>query len=280
MKNVIKLFLVSCLFTTFLFSCKKEENKINFEGGTAPVLAASSTADLILDSSQKSRLIMTFTWTNPDYKFNTGVNSHDVSYTLQVDTTNSNFTSPDIQEVSILNSALRVDLTVKEVNSYLNKLGLQNYMPHHMEFRMKSSLESGSVPLYSNVIKVVITPFLDVALPIPASGELYITGNGVPSDWTNAPPANQKCTKVSITEYNITMNFTPGKFYKFLSNLNNWQPQYGLKSGGGNGDGSGGLLGLNPGGGSDPDAIPTPALAGRYKVTLNFITGKYKTEKL
>jgi len=37
----------------------------------------------------------------------------------------------------------------------------------------------------------------------------------------------------------------------------------------------GGDLGSNYGNASDPPAIPTPAVAGNYKVQVNFITKKY-----
>ena len=278
MKNLIKIIVSSFIITAVLFSCKKEENKVYFQGGTAPVLTASSTADLMLQRANETNTAITFKWTNPDYKFNTGVSSQDVVYVLQIDTTGANFTSGNIQEATVDN--LRKDVTVKELNTFLTKLNLNDGVQYSVEFRIKSSLgTTGAVPLYSNVIKVKVTPYLDVALPIPVTNELFITGNAVPSDWTNNPPASQKCTRVSATEYNITMAFVAGKQYKFLTNLNQWQPQYGLKTGSG-GTGDSGDLALNPGGGSDPDAIPTPAVSGTYKVTLNFKTGRYTAVKL
>jgi hypothetical protein len=283
MKNLIKSFLSISFAAVLLVSCKKEEKKIFLEGGTAPVLTASTTADMVLDSTNAAnRVGIVFNWTNPEYKFTTGPSSQNVTYILQMDTTGSNFTNPNIQEASI-SSELRFAPSVKEFNSYFNKMGLLYDMPHDIEFRIKATVANGTVAdLYSNVVKIKITPYLDVALPIPATGELYITGDAMPSNWTNNPPANQKATQVSITEYTITVALTPGKYYKFLTNLNQWQPQYGLKIGSG-GNADGGDMGLNnntPQYSGDPDAIPTPALAGDYKVTLNFITGKYRVVKL
>lgn len=271
MKNVIKLFFTMFFSAGLLVSCKKDENKVYFEGGTNPVLAVSSAANLFLDSTKKNTIALTFNWSNPNYRFNTGVSSQNVNYILQVDTTGSNFTNPNIQETSIA-SDLSIAFTVKQVNTFLNKLLLQRDVPHNIEFRVKSTI-NGTVPLYSNVIKIVITPYLDVAVPLPPTGDLYITGDGTPSGWTNNPPTAQKCTQLSLTEYTITMSFTSGKYYKFLSTLTQWQPQYGGK------DANGGDFSANMGGGSDPDAIPTPAVAGNYKVTLNFVTGKYTVVK-
>ncbi len=274
MKNIIKLLFGTIFTAAIIMSCKKDENKVYFEGGTNPLLQASSTAAMILLPGNAAQKAISFNWSNPNYHFNTGVSSQNVTYILQMDSTGSNFTNPSIQEASIAND-LSVSLTVKELNTYLTKLNLMENVTHNVEFRIKSVLVNNSVPLYSNVIKIVITPYLDVAVPIPPTGELYITGDGTPSGWTNSPPVAQKCNKVSNTEYNITMAFSGGgKYYKFLSTLTQWQPQYGGNSA------TGGDFSANMGGGSDPDAIPTPAVAGNYKITLKFKTGKYTVEKL
>ncbi len=281
MKNIVKLLFSALFITGALSSCEKDENKIYFEGGTAPVLTASSTTAMTLLPANQNNLAVKFNWTNPEYRFTTGISSQDVTYVMQVDTTGANFSSPGLQEVSIAKE-LSVTFTVKELNTILTKLNMLENVPHNIEFRIKSTLVNNSVPLFSNVIKVVITPYLDVAIPIPTTGELYITGDATPSSWTNSPPVAQKCTKISNTEYTITMNFVSGKFYKFLTNLGFWQPQYGLKTGSG-GNAASGDLGLNnstPAYPSDPDAIPTAAVDGTYKVTLNFKTGKYTVVKL
>ena len=111
---------------------------------------------------------------------------------------------------------------------------------------------------------------VDNALP----AELYITGDAVPSNWTNTPPAEQKFTQVTNGVFELTTALTPGKNYKFLSSSGNWQPQFGGSSA------TGGTLGANYGSGNDPDGIPTPAVAGNYKITVNFITGKYTIVKV
>lgn len=274
---MIKLLFGTIFTAVVMLSCKKDENQVFFQGGTNPVLTVSSTANLFLDSTKKNTIALTFYWTNPNYQFNTGISSQNVSYILQVDTTGSKFTNPSIQETAIAND-LSAAFTVKQINTFLNKLLMARDIPHNIEFRIKSTI-NGTVPLFSNVVKIVITPYLDVAVPLPPPtppatiGDLYITGDGTPSSWTNNPPSTQKCTRLSLTEYTITMSFVPGKFYKFLSTLNQWQPQYGGK------DANGGDFSANMGGGSDPDAIPTPAVSGNYKVTLNFVTGKYTVVK-
>jgi len=273
--NKIFRLSVLCFASALAFSaCTKEENKIYFEGGTPPVLASDNTAPLVLVRDNANANAVTFEWTNPEYQFNTGVSSQDVTYTLQVDTAGANFTSSSKQELSV-SKDLGVTYTVQQLNTILTKLNLQEDIEHHVEFRVVSSLTNNSVPLISNVIGITITPYLDVAVPIPPTGELYITGDGTASGWTNTPPETQKCDKVSNTEFSIVSHFKPGFYYKFLSTQSLWQPQYGGKSA------TGGDIGFNMGlpGQKDPDAIPTPSAEGDYKVDLNFKTGKYTVTK-
>jgi hypothetical protein len=273
MKNILNLLPGSFFIMVILLSCKKDENKIFFEGGTAPVLTASSTSAMVLDSVFKNSQAIKFDWTNPDYKFTTGISSQDVTYVLQVDTSGANFTNPGLQEISIAKE-LGVTYTIKELNAILTKLNLLENIPHDVEFRIKATLVNNTVPRYSNVIKITITPYLDVAVPIPPTGELYITGSGVASDWTNNPPESQKFTKVSKTEYNITIALIAGKEFKFLSTLNQWQPQYGRATATTNP--SGGDMGYNMGlpGQSDPPSFTTLG-TGTYKINVNFKTGKF-----
>ena len=117
--------------------------------------------------------------------------------------------------------------------------------------------------------KFTVTPFANAL-----AQDLYITGDATPSNWTNAPPAGQKFTRLNNGEYEITMAFVPGKNYKFLSVSGQWQPQFGGSSA------TGGNLGANYGGGSDPDGVPTPAVAGNYKIRVNFVSNKYTVTKL
>lgn len=273
MKTIFKLNMLLLFAGMILFSCKKDESKIYFQGGTAPVLSVSDSSALVLTHDNAAQTAVTFSWTNPDYMFNTGVSSMNVTYLLQVDTAGSNFSSP--QEVSI-SSDLSKTFTEKDLNTILTKLNLQEDVPHSVEFRIKSSLVNNTVPLYSNVISLVITPYLDVAVPIPPTGELYITGDATPKGWINGPAGDLKmCDKISNTEYSIVVHLKPGFYYKFLSTPGQWQPQYGGSSA------TGGDIGYNFGlpGQSDPAAIPTPSEEGDYKVDLNFKTGKYTVTK-
>lgn len=278
MKNLIKLLFGSFLLTALLFSCKKDENKVYFEGGTSPVLSTTAPATMVLDTTKASATIaLTFKWTNPQYKFNTGPSSQDVTYILQIDTTGSNFTNPKIQEVAIA-SGLSYSPTVKEFNSFFNKMELMYNKSHNIEFRIKATLAGGTaVPLYSNVLKMVITPYLDVVVPVPVEGTLWVVGDAFSGGWNNplqAPyDAAQKFTKLSDTKYELIVNFVGGGGYKLIQKMGDWGSQYHAL------DGTVFTDGVFEKKDADPQ-FPGATVAGKYKITIDFITGKYKVEKI
>jgi starch-binding outer membrane protein SusE/F len=286
MKNVIKL-LFGTIFTAAIFlSCKKDENKVYYEGGTPPVLAASSTAPMVLLIANKDNPAITFNWSNPNYHFNTGVSSQNVTYILQVDTTGANFTNPKIQERSISND-LSVSLTVKEVNTFLTKMELAAGVSHNMEFRIKSTLVNGTAVLYSNVIKISINNYLDFAVEPPGTlanqyldGNLWIVGDAVGSGWSNPLPApydvSQKFSRVAgvgdVLHYQATITFNATGGYKLIQAQGVWSTQYHAL------DGTAKLSGDFEKRDADPQ-FPSPG-AGNYKVEINFQTGAYKLTKL
>lgn len=281
MKNILKTLLGTILTAAIVLSCKKDENKVYFEGGTNPVLSASSVAPLVLLKVNKDNPAVTFNWSNPNYRFNTGVSSQTVNYILQVDTAGANFTNPKKQERAI-SADLSVTLTVKELNTFLTKMELQYNQSHNMQFRIKATLGNGSVPLYSNVIGITVTNYLDYVVEPPGTGpdytdgNLWITGNAVASDWSNPLPSpydvTQKFTKIDVLHYQAMITFTnPSGGYKLIQQQGNWDTQYHAI------DGTAKLSGDFEKKNSDPQ-FPSPG-TGLYKVEVNFQTGTYTLTK-
>ncbi|MBS1754387.1 MAG: SusE domain-containing protein [Ferruginibacter sp.] len=285
MKNIIKLLSGLIAITAIMLSCKKDENRVYFLGGTNPHLSATSTDPQVLLKINKDNPAITFNWTNPDYEFNTGASSQTVSYTLQVDTAGSNFSNPRLQEKAI-SANLSVTLTVKELNTFLTKMELQYNQPHQMQFRIKSTLGNGSVPLYSNVLTITITNYLDFVVEPPGTeanlyldGNLWVVGDAVASGWTNPLPppydVTQKIGRATPTDVlhyvgTITFNATGG--YKLIQEQGVWSSQYHAL------DGTAKLFGDFEKKDSDPQ-FPSPG-AGNYKIEVNFQTGTYTLTKL
>ncbi len=274
MRNIIKSLLFLLVAASF-FSCEKDENQVVFEGGTAPVLTASATT-IPLSFVNKDLPAITLNWTNPDYRFNTGVSSQDVTYTLEIDTTGANFTSPLRQTLSIAKE-LSKTFTQGELNGYLlNQLLLTPSVSHQVEMRVVSSLTNNNGALASNVLKFTITPFaIPPAVTPPASGKLFIVGNATPGGWNNpVPEPAQEFTKISNTLYEISLNLNPGLSYLFLPVNGSWSAKYG-------GFGANNSNNVNGGdfreGGSD---LLSPSTSGMHKIVVDFQRGKFTVTKL
>src|SRR5437868_6072978 len=100
MQNLIKTF-AAFFFALVLFSCKKNISMITYQGGTAPVISANKSGNIPLAFLTKDNEAVTISWTNPAYRFSTGLNSQDVFYALEIDTTGANFTNPNRKILSL-----------------------------------------------------------------------------------------------------------------------------------------------------------------------------------
>jgi len=273
MKNISKFVFLLFLLTTLVWSCSKDENKIYFEGGTAPVLAANKTA-VALSFVTAADEAVTFSWTNPNYQFTTGISSQNVSYVLEIDTTGANFTNPNKKALAI-SQDLNQTITVGTFNDYLlNQLVLKPAKPHNLDVRIKSTLINSSVPLYSNVLKYTVTPYaIPPKVTPPTAGTLWIVGSAVASGWSNPLPApydvSQKFTRVSETLYTLTVPLIGGaNGYKLIQINGDWEQQYHAL------DGTVFTGGDFEKKNSDPQ-FPAPAASGTYKITIDFQRGKY-----
>jgi hypothetical protein len=277
MKNILNLLLSSFFVTVTLLSCKKDEHKIFFEDGTSPVLTATQTDSIPLSFATKDEEAVKLTWTNPDYKFTTGISSQDVNYQIEIDTTGANFTNPKRQTISV-SKELSIAFSVSKLNDYLlNQLVLTPGMPHGIEMRVTSSLGSNSVPLYSNVLKFTVTPYaIPPKVVPPTNGTLWLTGDAAASGWANPLGApydnNQMFTQVSNTLYELTLSMPGGGGYKLIQEQGNWDTQYHMVTGTWE---EGDFEKKN----SDPQ-FPGPPTGGNYKITVDFQRGKYTVIKL
>ena len=273
MKHIFKFMFFSSVLATMLLSCAKDENKVLFTGGTAPVLTPSSTNALVLVIGDKDKPALNLTWTNPNYNFNTGVSSQEVTYTLQFDTTGANFSSPKKGEKSI-SKDLSVKLTVRDLNTVLLGMGLAENIPHDIEIRVKSAMANSSGALYSNVVKIKVTPYLDVVYPVPA--ELYITGSATPLSWqcgcATDVGTTQKFTKVNSSKFEITIPLSANNSYLLLPVYGSWSAKYGFTGANNTNNVNGDTF--KPEGGD----IKAPAVSKTYKITVDFKTGKFTVE--
>ncbi len=282
MKKYSVQIIAFLLIAIGLWSCEKDENQVVFDSGTAPSLSAAipgGSADSVsLLKANAALPAITFNWTNPTYRLNTGVSSQNVSYALQLRKIGGPWVS-----VSSSSTDLSKTYTQGAFNDFLIKavseggLGLNFDSVVRVEARITSYIGALSDVNATNLSSNVLTFKARTYSVFP---DLWITGEACASNWTNTPPANQKFDYDPVTRnHTITIQLTGGIFYKFLTVQGQWQPQWGAAAGAIT-DVLGQTFSIaeNPGGGSDPDAIKSPAVTRSYKVTVNLTAKTAKVE--
>ncbi|MBS1743970.1 MAG: SusE domain-containing protein [Bacteroidetes bacterium] len=287
MKKIIQNIITLSLVVASLASCKKDENRVNYLGASKPELSASTAGPILLTKATALQHAVTFSWTNPEYQFTTGISSQDVTYYLQFDLAGANFGTPDNTSDIIISKDLGIDLNDSVLNRSLAHIGLNGLevdVPHDIEVRIKAVLRNDNLPVYSDPIRINgVTPYLDVAVPVPTTGNLYLVGSASPGGWSNPIPsanlAEQTFTQVDVTKYELTVNLTGGQYYLLLPENGSWSNKYAVHDNTAAGYKTTGEFGYNGGNSFYNADIPGPDDSGLYKLTFDFKTGKYTVEK-
>ena len=280
MKNIVKLFFLSCFIATLLWACTKDETKVYYKGGTAPVLSATpntSGTSISLVYADAANQAISLQWTNPNYQFTTGVSSQDVIYTVEIDTTGSNFSNPSRKQI-VVPQGLTFTILESELNDYmLNQLALQPAVQHALEFRVISTLTGGTLTLTSNVVKLTATPYtIPPKITPPSTGKLYITGSATPGNWMGGGDpelVSQRFTQISPTLYEIIVPLSGGNSYTFVPLYGNWDNKYSIATKNDPNEIFGGDFQV---GGND---ILAPPASGNYKIDVDFQRGKFTVTK-
>jgi hypothetical protein len=271
MKNILKIFLVAFIITS-LWSCKKDEKKVIFEGGTAPALTSSISGQVPLSFATQGEQALKIDWTNPDYKFNTGVNSLDVNYNILIDKTDK-FNSDALKTISV-GTDLSKTFTQSEFNDILlNQLQLDTAAVSPVYIRVDAFFNGGAGLLSSNALAISAKPYpIPPKVAPPASGTLFIVGSATPGGWDNpmtVDPKTQQFTQESPTMYTIVITLTAGGEYKLIGVNGSWDQQWSIAKADDPNEVNGGDFIFN---GAN---ILAPSTTGKYKITVDFQRGKF-----
>ena len=114
--------------------------------------------------------------------------------------------------------------------------------------------------------KFIVSPFTGV---LPDS--LYIVGDATAGGWNNPVPVpSQKLTRINSAVYEISISLTGGKQYLLLPVNGDWSHKFSVADNSLAGLAAGGSFGYDL-----PQNFPGPATSGVYKITVNFVTGKF-----
>lgn len=270
--------ILSLLAIVTFAACDKVENKVYLEGSTKPVLTAS-TAAVRLEPGEEGNTALSLSWTNPDYKFTTGLSSHDVKYKLEIDTLGGNFNSTN-RYINVFSKELAKTYTVAELNNIFGNTMLLQLEPRRsytFQARIIASLGTSSdiKPDTSAAVTFTARPFPPPPkVTLPFNNELFIVGGATPGGWNNpVPEPAQKLTRISSTKYEIVINLT-SDFYLLLPQNGSWSNKYSVANKNLAGLGNGGDFGYNL-----SDDIPAPTVPGLYKLTFDFQIGKFTAVK-
>lgn len=271
MKKIIQSLVYVSLAIVFFAACEKDEARDTYLSGKAPVLSATSRDSIALNFLTEDNLGVTFNWTNPDYKFASGVSSQNVSYTLEIDTAGANFQGDRKKSISI-SKDLSVSYTQKAFNIAIADLNLRPGRAARIEVRLIATLGAAPTELISNVLVFRVMPYAPPPkVPVPTAGTLWVTGNAFASGWSN--PLNttfavsQRIPRVSETLYEGVIAFVGGGNYKMIQENGVWGTQYKKLTG----DAFSGTLEKKD---ADP-GFDGPSTPGNYKVSVDFQAGTY-----
>ena len=127
-------------------------------------------------------------------------------------------------------------------------------------------------PATSGLYRIVVNFATNIYTVTPVPDNLYIVGEATAGGWANPVPVpSQQFTKISPSEFKITLPMVGGKGYVFLPLNGNWDHKFGgstdgTEAGGGTLLADGDVPGSN---------TPSPATSGTYTIDVNFLTGKY-----
>ena len=275
MKKIIQSFIYLSIAIVFFVSCEKEEAKDTFVSGTTPVFAASVKDSIGLNFNTENDKAVTFSWSNPNYQFASGVSSHNVSYSLEIDTAGANFNGKNKITVSI-SQDLTVTYTQKAFNILISDLKVRTGRVAQLEMRVLASIGSKATSIASNKLVFKVLPYAPPPkVPVPTAGTLWVVGNAFASGWSNPLPApfdmSQKFTKVSDTQYELVVDMLSTGNYKLIQEQGVWGTQYRPLAG----DANSGTFERRD---ADPGFV-APAVAGKYKLVFDFQAGTYTVTK-
>jgi len=261
-----KINILIAILSGFLFfmSCEEmdKEPVLDMDQASDPVFTSPTGGgeyELLQDQAENE--FATFSWSPADYGFQASI-----SYVLEMDYADSSFSNP-IQLV--VTEETSVSMTVEEFNSILLNAGVEAGVPHLFQFRVKSRLNENVEDLMTEVLSITIIPYTDEAPP------LYMLGDATRVGWDNMKAIEMISLGQGV--YEIVDSLKGGAYYKFITNLGQWAPQYGTD---GNGTWEAGNLVLRASEAEpDPAALEAPPTDGIYRITLDVNNLTYTVEE-
>ncbi len=270
MKNSIKIIIAFVLITISLNSCTDNEaiSVVNSPADGSFLITASTTNIVLNNEDADNQIAVSFTWEIADYGANTPL-----TYSLEMDLADGDFSNPVVFGVSNNEKMF----THAELNYFALQFNLLPNVSGQLKVRLKTTLNYGALPSYSNIETISVTPYETLNLLYPMPAELYLQGDAVPSNWGIPIPDSQKMTQIDNHRFGLITSLVGGKNYAAISVPSTWSdPAYVAiddQQAPMEGDfRPAGSTTVPPWGGSP---MSSPSTTGIYKVIFDFTSGKY-----
>lgn len=266
MKATLKSSMLLLIASAAIWSsCTKSKDvKAYLTPGAAPMFNTTITT-LVLTQPNAATNAGSFSWSAADFGYKAAI-----TYTIQLCKGGTNFASSATTTEIAVGTALSKTVTVGELNAKMQEI-ITDGVPTQIDARVKADIGSGVAPIYSNVVKMTITSYLDiVSYGFPDA--MNIAGNGQNPQWD--PPTSPQICKVrngGYSGYEGYVLFNAGSPEFKMVRGNNW-------GAGDHGSAGPGLLTANGG----PNlTLPSggAGLTGLYRIRANTTTltwGYYK----
>ncbi len=272
-----RLFIIFTVFAglAFMMACEKEqENPVLDLSQVAPaqLITPQTGGEYVLLQGEEEELVFTVEWTAANYVLD---NIPAPRYAIELDLAGNDFAGP--ATIATLDG-LTYDLLVQRLNDACGTLGLETGVMADVNMRIRSFIPGASQDLFkfSDPVSFGVTPFEFQVPPI------YILGDGTPAGWNNT--AALEMEHVEDATYAIVVELSGGDFFKFISVLGQWAPQWGTDDNPPTVEDDGTIIGnlvYRPDEGvPDPPAIPRPEEAGDYRVVADTLGLKYRVEPI
>jgi len=177
MKHFIKNIALSTIVFMLITSCDKKDTITYYNGGTNPVVMASSDS-VSCRTSDSVKSVLTLNWTDPK---NGGIDST-TRYILQIDSSGRNFSQA---YTDTLFGKLSKSFTAPQLDSILLfNLGLSIYKTYNIDVRVISSYANNNdIQVSKTFTFKASTLFAPAAVIPPFNDSLFIIGDATIGGW-------------------------------------------------------------------------------------------------